>query len=153
MGEVGAAYAGCRDPAFEGLLDSIGDPGRQAVADVVTHEHDIRAALDQPGARDSDGVAIGLGFVAPLFVRDAVAPLAVTVRIEAAGGVTYGEPGADLVLRAEPFDVLRALTGRRTVEQIRAMDWSGDVERVLPAFTFGPFRPAVEFVEVAENAR
>lgn len=58
-------------PTFEGLLDAIGDPGRQAVLDVVTHEHDIRGALGAAGARDSDAVRIGLGFVAPRFIEAA----------------------------------------------------------------------------------
>jgi hypothetical protein len=35
------------------------------------------------------------------------------------------------------------MTGRRSVEQLRAMHWEGDGEQVLPAFTFGPFCPAV----------
>src|SRR3954462_336182 len=42
-----------RAPAFEELLDGMGEPGRQAVGDAVTHEHDIRAALRVPAARES----------------------------------------------------------------------------------------------------
>src|SRR5439155_3479575 len=52
-------------PQFEQFLDSVGPPGAQAVADIVTHEHDIRQALGSPGARDSDALAIGLDFIAP----------------------------------------------------------------------------------------
>ena len=128
-------------PAFEGLLDAIGDPGRQAVADVVTHEHDIRGALRQPGARDSDAVRIGLGFIAPAFVASA-ASAAVSVRVRASDGSEFGPEDADLILTGEPFELLRAMTGRRSTDQIRAMSWAGDAESALAAFEFGPFRPA-----------
>ena len=43
---------------------------------------------------------------------------------------------------AEPFELMRAVAGRRSETQIRLMNWSGDGSVYLPAFTFGPFRPA-----------
>ncbi|MEY2424188.1 MAG: hypothetical protein QOI95_4255 [Acidimicrobiaceae bacterium] len=128
-------------PAFEELLDAIGDPGRQAVADVVTHEHDLRGALDDPGARDSDGVHIGLGFLAPHFVSSAAAR-GITVRVCTTAGFDCGDQSAAVVLTGEPFGLLRAMTGRRSVDQLRDMDWKGEDEAVLSAFTFGPFCPA-----------
>lgn len=133
-------------PAFEGLLDSIGDPGRQAVTDVVTHEHDIRAALGEPGARDSDAVRIGLGFVTPGFV-DSAAAQGVSVRVRMTDGAEFGRRHADVVLVGDPFELLRAMTGRRSVAQLRNLDWEGDCERVIAAFTFGPFRPTVGLIE------
>ena len=136
-------------PAFEEMLEDIGDPGRQAVADVVTHEHDIRGALERPGARDSDAVGVGLSFVGARFTADVAPSHGLSVRVEAADGATYGDDDAAVVLRGASFELLRAMTGRRTVEQIRAMDWSGavDLDRLVPVFTFGPFRPTLEIVE------
>jgi len=128
-------------PAFENLLDSIGPPGHQAVADIVTHEHDIRLALGQPGARDSDAVRIGLGFVVQGFAG-AAARNGTPVLVVCDGEHLSGDDDAPVALHGSAFDLLRAMTGRRSLEQLRAMTWQGEVDPVLPAFTFGPFRPA-----------
>jgi hypothetical protein len=37
------------------------------------------------------------------------------------------------------FELFRALSGRRSLDQIRAYDWTVDPEPYLPAFQFGPF--------------
>ncbi|MEY2461216.1 MAG: hypothetical protein QOG30_3046 [Acidimicrobiaceae bacterium] len=39
------------------------------------------------------------------------------------------------------------MTGRRSVDQLRSMDWRGDGEAVLPVFTFGPFHPSPDDIE------
>jgi uncharacterized protein (TIGR03083 family) len=133
-------------PAFEGLLDQVGPSGRQAVLDVVTHEHDIRTALGAAGHRDSDAIGIGLTFVGPRFV-EAAAEHGRSVRVESSTGPIYGADDAPLVLAGDPFVLVRALTGRRSVDQIRGLDWRGDPAGVLPAFTYGPFRPAARPIE------
>lgn len=133
-------------PPFEGMLDAIGPVGRQAVLDAVTHEHDIRTALGQPGARQSDAVMIGYGFGAPVFLEEAERQ-GVRIRFEAVGTQAYGPTDAPLRLRGTPFDLMRALTGRRSLEQIRAMAWSGECSAVLDVFTWGPFRPSPVAIE------
>jgi uncharacterized protein (TIGR03083 family) len=133
-------------PAFEGILDQIGPSGRQAVLDVVTHEHDIRCALGAAGHRDSDAVAIGLTFVGPRFVEVA-AENGLAVGVEATTGARWGAEDAPLVLSGSPFELVRALTGRRSVDQLRALDWRGDCEPALGAFTYGPFHPAAQPIE------
>lgn len=35
------------------------------------------------------------------------------------------------VVAARPFDALRALSGRRTEEEIRQLDWQGDIDAVI----------------------
>ena len=134
---------------FESVLDAVGDPGRQAVLDVVTHEHDIRGALGAAGARDSDAVRIGLGFVAPRFVDAAAAQHGLSVRIVAddGDGTSFGAVDAPFTLTAAPFELVRALTGRRSVEQLAEMKWEGDCSVVIPAFTYGPFAPAAVPIE------
>jgi uncharacterized protein (TIGR03083 family) len=133
-------------PQFESLLDTIGDPGRQAVGDVVTHEHDIRAALREPGARASDGVSIGLGFLAPVLTASAGAR-GIALRVRTTDGSVFGDHDADVTLTGDGFELLRAITGRRSVAQLLAMKWEGDAEAVVPAFTFGPFRPAAQPID------
>ena len=127
-------------PEFEGLLDPIGDIGRQAVADIVTHEHDIRTALGEPGARNSDGVHVGLGFLAAAFVNTA-ASNNVAVRVCTSDGSSFGDRDAPVVLTADAFELLRAISGRRSVDQLRNMEWQGDGEAALPAFTFRTVQP------------
>ena len=143
-----AAEWNAQAPAFEDLLDVIGDPGRQAVADAVTHEHDIRHALGRPGDRDSDAVRVGLSFVLPLVVG-AMANKGVRLRVETPdlevlGG---GDGDPDTVLRGDRFDLLRAMTGRRSVEQLRGLIAQGDRDDIADLFTFGPFRPAATTID------
>ena len=134
-------------PAFESMLDGIGITGMQAVFDVVTHEHDVRGALGQPGARDSDAVQIGLEFVAPGYISSAAAG-GLSVRVNIDGGPSFGESAQpDVSLTAGTFDVLRMLAGRRSVEQARALAWQGDVDRAIDALTFGPFTPASSAID------
>jgi uncharacterized protein (TIGR03083 family) len=129
----------------EPLLDTAGDLGRQAVADVVSHEHDIRTALGQPGARSTDAVGIGLTFAAERLVEAAEA-LDNSLRVES-GRMVFGPDGADVTLRGDPFELLRAITGRRSLGQIRQLAWEGDVERVIPAFWWYSLRPAAEDID------
>lgn len=63
----------------------------------------------------------------------------------AAGAVLTGGPvpladvTPEAVLKVSPFDLMRALSGRRSEEQIRAFAWSVDPTPYLPLFSFGPF--------------
>lgn len=118
--------------AVDAMADALGAGGGQLVADATTHEHDLRHALDEPGARDSDAVAIGFRFMCggvrarrneagapPLLVRhDAGVKL-----------LGSGEPGAWLTTTR--FELLRAATGRRTVEELHAYEWAGDARPAL----------------------
>lgn len=153
-------------------------PGRvneQFVLDMTTHEHDLRNALGQPGARDSDAIDVAVrfmvevGFLANVGLRGLPAlevvagdhrwvagglgsPIASdeagiqAALAEASGGVvTNGappmvsdaEPAGSL--KVSPFELVRALSGRRSRDQIAAFGWSVDPTPYLPAFQFGPF--------------
>jgi len=128
---------------FEPLLDIAGDLGQMAVGDIASHEQDIRGALGAPGARDSDAVRIGLGFIARNIISNASAQ-GVSLRVVSTDGLDLGSHDADATLTANDFELLRALTGRRSVEQLREMKWEGDVERALPAFTWFVLKPAAQ---------
>ena len=64
---------------------------------------------------------------------------------EAGRVLNGGEPNLDpdltpaATIKIEPFELMRALTGRRSRDQIRAYDWSGDPEPYVPAFQFAFF--------------
>ena len=133
-------------PMLERFLDPAGMLGRQAVADAVSHEHDIRTALSMPGARDSDAVRIGLGFAATRLIESAEEH-GVSLRLQSTDGLDLGRDEADVSLRGSSFELLRAATGRRSVEQLREMDWDGDVESMIPAFTWGPLHPSEKRID------
>jgi uncharacterized protein (TIGR03083 family) len=121
-----------------------GRSGHQFVMDAFTHEHDLRNALGKPGERESSAAAIALDFAIGSWLHYGVKPLGLPALVVEAGDRSFtageGEPVA--VLRGARFEITRAVTGRRSVEQIKSLDWSGDPEPYLASFTWGPFRPA-----------
>lgn len=127
-------------PRVEPMLDGVGEIGRQAVADVASHEHDIRGALGHPGARDSDAVRIAVSFAATRLVEESIAR-GETLRVDT-DGMSIGPTDAAVRVSGSPFELLRAITGRRSVAQIRALDWKGDSWRIIPAFWWFTLRPA-----------
>ena len=129
---------------FEALLDEIGGAAHQAVADIVTHEQDLRGALGRPGARTVAGLRIGLVYVATAFAA-AAAERGLQVQAHATDvRLTVGSAQPDAAVTGTSFELLRAMTGRRSVPQLRELRWTrGDPDLLVPAFTFGPFRPAL----------
>ena len=55
-----------------------------------------------------------------------------------------GDEPAAMRLTATRFEVLRAFGGRRSLDQVRALDWSGDPTPYLGLFELGPFSPPAE---------
>jgi hypothetical protein len=99
----------------------------QVVFDVSTHEHDLRGALDQPGERDSDAVVIGWGWATDILgqLRDGYEAGALALRTPKGETVAgAGEPTG--AVEADRFDLWRAMTGRRSVEQVQAYTWEGE---------------------------
>ena len=110
-----------------------------AVIDAVSHEHDLRGALGQPGARDSAEVEA----VVPPLLRFAL-PVPTVIRV---GGdaVHLGPAGAPpLILDTDPFEALRWRMGRRSLRQMAAMRWSADPSAVIDHLAV--FGPAIEDV-------
>jgi uncharacterized protein (TIGR03083 family) len=128
-------------PQVEPLMDAAGEVGRQAVADVATHEHDIRGALARPGARDSDAILIGLGFGAEQLITSAAAR-GISMRVQAMEGVSFGSDEPSVTLIGDTFELFRAIHGRRSVDQIRDMKWEGDAEEAIPAFWWLSLHPS-----------
>jgi uncharacterized protein (TIGR03083 family) len=127
---------------------SHGKTGSVLVMDAFSHELDIDSALGVPFPADHPAlpwafeVAVD-GFNAAVGWRGLPAlRLEADARCWTAG---EGEPAASVA--GAWLDLYRALTGRRTVEQIRALQWSADPEPYLPAFSWGPFRPPAAPVE------
>lgn len=131
-------------PPFEDVVT--GGEIWPAVFDVLSHEHDVRHALDRPAGRDDD-----------LVVRAAVAlvealPLPWTLELELAGpgGAPPGTAPRRVVrsapadgptyrLRTSAFEVLRLRLGRRSRAEVRALAWDPiPPPDLTPLFVFGP---------------
>ncbi len=104
----------------------------QLVFDVLTHEHDIRGALDEPGPREGDlSYRVALGFLATMYdltLRHTGAA-AMQLTTPSIGTILLGDPdtaNAQLVLDISDFDALRAFGGRRSTRQLLALPWQGD---------------------------
>jgi hypothetical protein len=89
-------------PLFANILPKIPQPVlSQFMFDQTTHEHDIRAALGKPGARDSMAVAVAEGFLRNSLSKNGDPAIASMANHEVHG-----------------FEFLRSLSGRRSKEQI-----------------------------------
>jgi len=110
------------------------------VNDLAVHLHDIRGALGEPGDRDGALVAISFAsYFAAFGMRcnaRGLAPLRVRYdgkeRVTAEGDVAATWSG-------DRFELFRALAGRRSNEQIAAMEWEGDSTPYVPLVSmYGP---------------
>ena len=119
---------------------------QRPVLDLTIHEQDLRGALGQPGARDNEGLAHAFGVfsdrVGPTLRDAGLAPLELT---DGGAAEVLGTSGADdepgAVLTAPRFELLRAMLGRRSPDQVRAWVTAGDVEPYLPHLSaFGSLR-------------
>jgi len=100
----------------------------QVVFDVTTHEHDLRGALNLPGARDSDGVDVGWQWATTVLgqIRDGYGAGALCLTTPDGASVTCGAGELTGGVTAERFELWRAMTGRRSAEQVRSWDWEGE---------------------------
>jgi hypothetical protein len=113
----------------------------QLVFDTLTHEHDIRGALGQPGSRAGDlAFKAALGFVTTMgdqFIRQAELP-ALRLSTPTIGSVQLGDPHTArcyVELSISDFETLRAFGGRRSIGQLLALPWLGNPTDLMPAFT------------------
>lgn len=109
--------------------------GYVLTTDLAVHQQDIYGALGV--VKDRDAAPIAIGFAS--YVGG------VGLRIGASGGPAVrfvtehkevvaggGEPAA--TVRAPRFELFRALSGRRSLDQVRAYEWDGDPEPFLQYF-------------------
>jgi len=116
-------------PKIDAIIHNFPQPIiSQFVMDAVTHEQDMRSALGVPGGRDSKAIEVGVGFFLNLFE-------------------TNDPPLFDALVntRVSQWDVLRSVTGRRTVEQMNALGLDGEAIAVQIASL--PFTLPTEAVE------
>ena len=108
---------------------------RILLTDATVHQQDIFGALGIERGRDSAALKIGLsGYIATMGWRLGTAGLP-ALRFDL-GEKSYtageGEPAA--TVRASRFELFRAMSGRRSPEQIKAYTWDGDAEPYIDYF-------------------
>lgn len=107
------------------------------LGDTVTHEHDVRLPLARPGARGEPAIELAVdGYVRWLGRRLTERGLpSIALAAEGRDWVA-GKTEPTLSVEApSSFDLLRALTGRRTRDEIAVFEWSGDPEPYLAVFS------------------
>lgn len=123
-------------PALDGLHPTMSSA---LIGDLITHEHDLRGALGNTDARDTDGVVISTGFYSRFFgkrLKDASLP---TITVESGEHQwTAGIQEPIGTVRAPLFEMLRGLTGRRTTDEVKGFDWSIDAAPYLEVFSMYP---------------
>ena len=136
-------------PKFEQGLRELGyEVGSHFVGDLLQHFGDVLHALGRPRPADDVTLAVALDFYLMSFdtalEEETVGRVDVTVGDE---GWTLGSGDRVAAVSTERYELFRTLGGRRSAEQIRALDWQGDVEKVLPVISRYPL-PERAIVEV-----
>jgi uncharacterized protein (TIGR03083 family) len=119
---------------FEEGLRLLGyELGSHYVGDLLQHSQDVREALGRGDVDDDLALAVALDFYVDFFsqtlVRAAVGAVVVRVGDEA---WTAGTGKVVATVTAERLPLLRAFGGRLGEGEVWALDWDGDVDRVLP---------------------
>lgn len=127
-------------PKFEEGLGLLGySIGAHYVADLHAHLQDVHMTLGLPAMGDPETVLVALDFY--------LESLDETLREQPVGAleiVTGGErhvAGSGDVcasLSADPFEVLRALSGRRSLAQVLSLEWTGDARAIAPRLSRYP---------------
>lgn len=116
-------------PTASSIVDA---SGGQLFADVVSHEHDLRGAIGQAGARGLPEVRAAVQVLLDLLAPD-ITKAELGALVVDSGGVRWAshvaKPGC--TLHVDPWEATRVLMSRRTAEEVRALPASGDVEPYL----------------------
>ena len=126
-------------PKLEALMDELGAGLSAAAIDVWHHDQDARNAIGHHANRSGDGLTLALrsGNVIGPKVEDAGLP-ALGVSTEGYQRVFGGEK-AVVTVTGDAYELARAFMGRRSYDQIKSFDWSGDPDPYLPHFSvFAP---------------
>jgi uncharacterized protein (TIGR03083 family) len=109
------------------------DLGSHYVGDLLQHVGDVHATLGLDPPSGGHAVQAALDFYLASFDDTLVEARAGAVRVclPEADWVLGPEPVVAEVT-ASPWELLRALGGRRSETQIRMMDWRGDADAIVP---------------------
>ena len=94
----------------------------------MTHEQDLRQALGLPGSRDGDAIALSWDWIIGARTRGGEHALCFVV-----DGLEQVSGTGEVVARVEAplFELFRAVSGRRTAEEIEQYKWDRNPEPEL----------------------
>lgn len=122
---------GKRGVGFEAAMPEMGGLAWIFVMDICMHVDDVREALGQPLCSSATG-ALVLDRLVGQAKRKAEGVGSLQIRCgERSWDIGGGEPSAQLRVD-DAGELGRVLGGRRTDDQVRALDWTGDPEPWLP---------------------
>jgi uncharacterized protein (TIGR03083 family) len=108
---------------------------RVLITDLGVHQQDIFGAFGIESDREGAPIKIGVaGYIAIMDLR---------LRNDDGGTLTFEAPGKSwtagqgepqATVRASRFELFRALSGRRNVDQLLAFDWDGDPQPFISYF-------------------
>lgn len=119
--------------------------GAVLVADLVTHEFDIKQAISNSQGRDEQVVrSVALFYLNALdgaWREDGVPPLRILTETNA---LDIGGDDPETSVEMSWFEIGRVVSGRRSLEQVKALTWTGDPAPWLDhLFVFGPRETAL----------
>ena len=89
--------------------------------------------MGQPGDRDGDAVWLGLELGLRITASDLARHQLPGITVVADGvELVAGDGPIELTLRATAFEAFRLLGSRRTLAEMHAADFEGDLDRFLP---------------------
>src|SRR5207245_5270147 len=99
-----------------------------------------------PGGRDAETLPRAIEFLFTVVADPAVRELGLggVEVVTEAGTWTIGEGAGGGTLKVDAFELFRALTGRRSADQIRGDEWGTDTDPYLSVFQRGPFHMRTE---------
>jgi uncharacterized protein (TIGR03083 family) len=127
-------------PAFEDGLRLLGyEIGSHFVGDLLHHASDVRHALGAPPIPDDEALAVGRDFYLVSFEQSLIEHERGSVDVTVGPEQWHLGSGTTVArLSATRYEVFRTLGGRRSETQIRALDWSGDLDAILPVVSRYP---------------
>jgi uncharacterized protein (TIGR03083 family) len=135
-------------PVFEAGLRIFGyDLGSHFVGDLLQHVGDVRHALGLTRPADDETLAVALDSYLVTFERALDSGAIGSVEIsDGRERWTLGPGPVVASVTADRYELFRALGGRRSAGQVRSLQWSGDLDAILPMVSAYPM-PADPIVE------
>lgn len=122
-------------PRLMEIVEAAGASLTALAIDIWTHEQDARNAVNQPGGRDGLGRAMALK--SAIASDQAVSAVGLPpMQIHTGDKIWYlgknaREVEPAVTLKVDPYEAARMLMGRRTYDEMRALEWKGDPEPYL----------------------
>ena len=124
------------EPVLDGIHPTL---AAALIGDLTTHELDLRGAIGNSEGRTGGGLDISTSFYARNFgkrLKDAGLPTVVVDAGENRWTAGREEPIGSV--RGSMFELLRGLTGRRTSDEVKGLDWSIDAAPYVDVFSMYP---------------